>query len=506
MAEKTTQKLEILPLDKLRARLKDAEARSKTNLGSALTEAGVSTLVAEQYTNLFPESATSEPTSVSLTLALIGKKSWDDVKNNRLTHLILTGLAVGTAARVAEVHGIINPQIPIPADLIIFFDNLLRWSGSTVKLPTDLFSILNALGNAAVYVGVPVKAIEIITALQNRKTIKEVRKNAEAMRIRSGKEQDIKEGRADFDGKVGPNIQIDVGKSDPAMKDLLTFFHTGGLRVVSYWDAENQFFNIDPAWQRTSNDWTNRETLKRGDVREAVCSVILVSNGDDVFLSTRKQDPYKQMQDMTDNEAIGTIHARDAVRKEMGLPPIQHILVSNPQRTIEIGIARTGGTPYEPKTVGQVVDELPDVHLIDPDLLVIRQIAETANQQNLPIELITNQERKDEYSESLEKIIARYNKLVDSGIEKNRTRLATEADGKNTLSLVYGSTDEDTIAQITTYGKDFSQTGDLVAIVNDPEKISRLPQGTKSICIGRSVAEAVYQQFFELVSIEAVKI
>lgn len=496
----------LLDPNKAREILEGVEKRAQATLGSALTEAGVSTPVAKQYTNLFPESAASEPAGVPLTLALIGKKTWDDVRSNRLTHLILTGLAVGTAARVAEAHGIINPQIPIPADITIFVDNLLRWSGSTIKLPTDLFSILNAVGSAAVYVGVPVKAIEIITALQSRKTIRQVRENAEAMRVRAQKEQDIKEGRADFDGKVGPNIQIDVGKSDPAMKDLLALFHVGGLRVVSYWDGENQFFDIDPAWQKTLNDWTNKETLKRGDVRNALCSVILVSNGDDVFLSTRKQDPNKQMQDMTDNEAIGTIHARDAVRKEMGLPLIQHILVSNPQRTIEIGIARAGGTPYEPKTVGQVVGELQNVHLIDPDLLVIRQIAEISNQQNLPIELITNEERKDEYTENLIKVMERYNQLADSGLEKNRVRLVTEADGKKTLSLIYGSTDEDTIAQVTTYGKDFSEVGDLVAIINDPEKISRLPQGTKNICIGRSVAEAVYQQFFELVSVGAVQI
>lgn len=501
-----TKKLELPSLNEARARLADIEAQAQATLGSTLTEAGVSTPVAKQYTNLFPESVTSEPTSVPLTLALVGKKTWDDVRHNRLTHLFLAGLVIATAARVAEAHGITNPQVPMPEEFTIFLDKLVGFSGSAIKHPPDLLSILNAVGSAAVYVGVPVKAIEIITALQSRKTIREVRKNAEAMRIRAEKEQDIREGRANFDGKVGPNIQIDVGKSDPAMKYLLTLFHMGGLRVVSYWDDENKLFNIDPAWQKTSDDWTNRETLKRGDVREALCSVILVSNGDDVFLSTHKQDPNKQMQDMTDNEAIGTIHARDTIRKEMGLPSLQHILVSNPDRTIEIGIVRIGGTPYEAKNVGQLVSELQNVHLIDPDFLTIRQIAEIANQQDLPIELITNEERKNEYNENLGKIMERYNQQVDSGLEKNRTRLATEADGKNTLSLIYGSTDEDTIAQVTTYGKGFSQSGDLVAIINDPEKISRLPQGVKNICIGRSVAEAVYQQFFELVSIGAVKI
>jgi len=275
---------------------------------------------------------------------------------------------------------------------------------------------------------------------------------------------------------------------------------------VSYWDSENQFFGIDPAWQRTDNDWTDKETLRKGDIKEALCSVILVSNSDDVFLSPRRQDPGRQMQDMTDNEAVGAIHARDSLRKEMGLPPIQHILVTNPERTIEIGVARVGDVPYQAKTVGYVASELPNVHLIDPDILMIRQIAELAAQQNLPIELLTSEERRNEYQQNLESVIERYNRLVDKGIEKNKVRIAAPEDEKNTLTVIYGSTDEDTIAQMTTYGKEFSQEGDLLTIINDPEKIDRLPEETKAVCIGTSVAEAVYQKFFELASQGAIQL
>ena len=501
------QKLEIPSLSELEARLGGAEARAQINLNVALTEAGVDSSVAALYADLFPKQANDDSEANGrLSLAILGRKAWDEVRENRLTQLILGGLVTTTAARIAEAHGIISPQIPAPEEITIFLDNLLKWSGSGAKSPLDFLSLLNSIGSAAVYVGVPAKAVELISAAQGEVISKKVRKQTEIMKIGGEKELAIKEGEANFDGMVGPNIQIDVGKSDPAMKDLLTLFHAGGLRAVSYWDAKNQFFDIDPAWEKTSGDWTNRETLKRGDVREALCSVTLVSNGDDIFLSTRKQDPNKQMQDMTDNEALGIFHARDAVRKEMGLPPIQHILVSNPQRTIEIAIARAGGTPYKPKTVAEVVSELQNVHLIDPDLLTIRQIAEIAKQQDLPVELITSVERRDEYDENLRKVMERHNQLVDSGLEKNKVRLATETDGENTLSLIYGSTDEDTIAQVTTYGNEFSQTGDLVAIINDPEKISRLPERTKYIGTGRSVAEAIYQKVFELVSEEAIKI
>ncbi len=84
---------------------------------------------------------------------------------------------------------------------------------------------------------------------------------------------------------------------------------------------------------------------------------------------------------------------------------IKNAPVPTAERTIEIGIARTGGTPYKPKTVGEVASELQNVHLIDPDLLVIRQIAEIASQQNLPIELVTNEERKAEYNQNLGKVM-----------------------------------------------------------------------------------------------------
>ena len=72
-------------------------------------------------------------------------------------------------------------------------------------------------------------------------------------------------------------------------------------------------------------------------------------------------------------------------------------------------------------------------------------------------------------------------------------------DGKKPLTIMYGSTDEDTIASIETYGDEFSQVGEMVAIINDPEKVSRLPEGVKYICVGTVVAEAVYREFLSLV-------
>lgn len=488
-------------LEQVKKILAVEETQARHDLTRAVSAAGVSPLVGERYTDLFPEPVndTSEANG-KLSLAILGKKAWEDIRQNNLTHLVLGGLVTATVTRIAEAHGVISPQIPAPEEITILIDNLLKFSGSGAKSPLDLLSLLNSFGSAMVYVGVPAKAVELITAAQGRVISEKVRKQSEAMKIRGEKEQAIKEGKADLDGKVGPNIQIDVGESDPAMADLLKLFHTAGLRVVSYCDRENKFFEIDPAWQQTNNDWTNKDALKRGDVKEALCSVILVSNGDDVFLSSRKQDPTKKAQDMTDNEAIGAVHARDAVRKQMGLPTLHHILVTNPSRTIEIGIARSGNEPYTPKTVGELVSGLDNVHLVDPDELVISQIARIANEQELPIELVTNEERKVEYQENLTKVLEAHNQKVEAGEKQYKTRLATQEDGKGTLSLIYGSTDEDTIAQITTYGKEFSQEGDLLAIINDPEKISRLPEGTKYICVGTTVAEAVYQRFFELVS------
>lgn len=495
MTETPRSEINPLPLAELQERLAGMEAVAAEGLGTSLKRAGVSPDVAARYKDLFPDpTGETSKAGASISLAILGKRAWEGIRHNRLTQAILLGLTVHTAGRV-----MIEGQGDPVKGFTIFLDNLLKWSGSTIQSPNFLV-FLTATGAAAVYAGAPAKVIEWITSFQSKRTAEQVKRDAHEMEIRSQKEQAIKEGRADLDGRVGPNIQIDVGNSDPSMGGLLTLFHAAGLRVVSYWDSENQFFEIDPAWQRTNNDWTNKESLRRGDVREALCSVVLVSNGDDVFLSQIRQDPTRKMQDMTDNEAIGSIHARDSLRKRMGKPPIQHILVSNPQRTIEIGIARIGDTPYKPKTVDQLVGELPNVHLIDPDISVVRQLAEIAAQQNLPLELITNKERLDEYQQSLGKVIERYNQMVDDGTEKNKVRIATPEDGRNTLTIIYGATDEDTVAQMTTYGEDFSTPGGLVAIINDPEKTTRLPEGTKSICVGTTVAEAVYQRFFELVS------
>jgi len=458
--------------------------------------------MAEKYKRFFPESESSKDEATKLSLAILGKRVWEDVGHNRLTQVVFGGLVVATAARIAEAHGIINPTMPVSGDFTIFLDNLLKWSGSNVKQPVDLLSLLNAVGSAAVYVGVPAKAVEIISAIQGRITTEKVKKQSEELKARTEKEQAIKDGVANFDGKVGPNIQIDVGRSDPSMSHLLSFFNNAGIPVVSYWDQQNGFFDRNPAWQKTDNDWTNKDTLMRGDAREALASIILVSNGDDVFLSTRKQDPIKKIQDMTDNEAIGSIHARDDFRRKLGLPEIQHFLVTNSKRTVGLGIGREGEAPYVAKTISEVVGKMENVHLIDPDTLIINEISRIASQKGLPIELLTNEERTTEYQENLKLLVAEHNK--DS--KENELRIATDKDGKNTMTLVYGSTDEDTVAQVTTYGSEFAKEGILVAIINDPEKASRLPEGTQFICVGRIVAEAVYQEFYEQVANKKIEI
>lgn len=488
--------------EEMSSQLAVLETEAETALTDALGTVSVSPDVSAQYAQLFPTRVEEAgDTTGKLSLAIVGRTLWEDVRHNRLTQLILSGLAVSTAARIAEAHGVPSPLVPATADLTILLDNLLKWSGSSVKAPLDLLSVLNAVGSAAVYLGLPVKGVEIISAIQSRITIEKVRQQAEALKVRAQQEQGIREGTANFDGKVGANIQIDVGKSDPSMGRIIKLFHAAGLPIVSYWDTLNKFFESIPAWQRTNNDWTNKEILRRGDVREALLSIVLVSNGDDVFLSSRRQDPTRKMQDMTDSEAIETVHARDAVREQMGLPKMPHIIVTNGKRTIEVGVARSGEAPYQPKTVGEIVDSMENVYLIDPDELIIQQIASIANEQDdLPIELVTNTERREEYQENLEKSHDDHNKKVDSGKRSNKTKMASPKDGKKTLTLMYGSTDEDTIAQVTAYRKEFTREGDLVAIINDPEKLNRLPEGIKSVCIGAIVADAIYQKFFELVS------
>ena len=452
------QPLELLA--KLRSDLGAEESLAQADLHRALVGAGVSSDVAGAYEKLEPKPG----------------KWWQGW--SLISKAILLTFGTSTAARM------INEQ---PASIKeasrILLDNLVAWAGTSID-KLEISSIILGASAAVVWTLLPPKIYESIV-------------QREAWRVALAEEH--REGRANLAGKLGPNIHIDVGKSDPSALLLTHLFHLTGKEVVTFWDERNANFDENPYWQKTRNDWTNRDTLIRGDIQETECSVVLVSNGDDVFLSTRTQDPSRLAQDMTDSEAIGTVNARDAVRKDMSLKPIQHILVTNPKRLIEIDIARSGAQKFKPKSVGEVIEErYPNVHLIDTDQLIIQELAGLAASDNLPIEMVTNQERGQGYKGYLKMIISEHNQRVDLGLAKSKTRLATGKDGVNTLSVIYGSTDEDTIAQVETYGDQFSRSGKLTVIINDPEKVNRLPEGTNYVCVGSAVAEAVYRKFSEL--------
>lgn len=454
-------------LARLRSQLGVEETLGEADLHNALVAANVSPDVANVYGKLEPRSGTR------YGLGLISKA-------------ILVTFGTSTTTRLISER----PASMQEATRIVL-DNFVAWAGTSID-QLEVTSIILGVSAAAVWTLLPPKIYEGIV-------------KQEAARATLAAEH--QEGRANLVGKLGPNVQIDVGKSDPSALLLTRLFHLTGKEVVTFWDDVNSQFSENPYWQKTRNDWTNAEILKKGDIQESICSVTLVSNGDDVFLSARRQDPTRQTQDMTDAEAIGTVNARDAVRKQMGLPPVQHILVTNPQRLIEIDVAREGGKAYKPKTVEQVVKEkYPNVHLIDPDQLVIQELARIASIAQLPLELVTNKERKGEYEDHLNWVIADYNLRVDRGLAKNKTRVANKEDGTNTLTVMYGSTDEDTIASVETYGDEFSQVGEMVTIINDPEKVNRLPEGVKYICVGTVVAEAVYQKFSDLVKQGEIKL
>lgn len=455
----SNQPVELLA--QLRSDLGAEESLAQTDLHNALVNAGVSTDMAGAYEKLEPKAGKWQGLSfISKAIAA--------------TFIILTGTRL------------INEQ---PANVReaarIILDSFVSWAGTNID-KLELTSIILGASAAVVWTLLPPKIYEGIA-------------QREAKRVALADEH--REGRANLAGKLGPNIHIDVGKSDPSALLLTRLFHLTAKEVVTFWDENNANFSENPYWQKTRNDWTNRDILTRGDVQETECAVVLVSNGDDVFLSTRNQDPTRQAQDMTDSEAIGTVNARDAVRKDMGFKPIQHILVTNPKRLIEIDVVRMGGEKFKPKSVGEVIEErYPNVHLINPDQLIIQELASLAAADNLPLELVTNKERRQEYQGYLKANISEHNQRVDQGLAKSKTRMATQKDKDNTLSVVYGSTDEDTIAQVETYGARFSRTGKLVVIINDPEKVNRLPEGTSYICVGSAVAEAVYQKYSSLVA------
>lgn len=447
-------------LTDLRNRLGAEEGLAQADLHSALVAKKVSPDIANVYGKLEPRPGTRQ-------------------KIGLITTTIIATLGISTLAREIGAR-----PANVQEAVRIVLDNAVAWAGTGID-KLEATSIILGVSAAAVWTLLPPKIYEGI-----------VKREAARSVLATGHQ----EGRANLAGKLGPNIQIDVGKSDPSALLLTRLLHLSGKEVVTFWDERNLQFSENPYWQRTRNDWTDAETLKKGDIQESICSITLVSNGDDVFLSSRSQDPKRQAQDMTDAEAIGTVNARDTVRKQMGLSPIHHILVTNPQRLIEIDVARGGSGDYKPRSVGQVIKEkYSNVHLVDPDHLVIQELARIAAAQQLPLELVTNKERREEYEVYLNNVVAEHNLSVDQGVGENKTRVASEQDGKNTLTVMYGSTDEDTIASIETYGDEFSQQGLMVAVINDPEKVSRLPEGTKYVCVGTVVAEAVYQKFSDLV-------
>ncbi|KKS88030.1 MAG: hypothetical protein UV62_C0017G0005 [Parcubacteria group bacterium GW2011_GWC1_43_11] len=462
-----TQSLDVLA--KLRTKLGAEQNLAQADLHGALSSAGVSSDVAGLYEKLEPRSKGG----LSSRLGLIGQA-------------IVVTLVVSTGARLLHE----NPASIQEASRIVL-DNLVGWAGTKID-NLELTSIILGASTAAVWTLLPPKIYEGIAKRES---------------ARASLATEYKNGEANLAGKLGANIQIDVGKSDPSALLLTRLFHLTGKEVVTFWDDANLQFTENSYWQKTRNDWTSTEILKRGDIQESIFSVTLVSNGDDVFLSSRLQDPSGHAQDMTDAEAIGTVNARNSVRKQMGLESLQCVLVTNPQREIEIDVARGGEQAYQIKTVGQVVAEkYPNVHLVDPDRLVVQQLAHIAASKSLPLELVTNNERRQEYEGYLKNTIEEHNLKVEQGDAEDKARIASQEDGINTLSVFYGSTDDDTIAQIQSYGDEFSKEGEIVVVINDPEKVNRLPEGTKYVCVGTVVAEAVYQEFSNLVKSGKVKV
>ena len=411
------------------------------------------------------------------------------IKSSFISKSILSTLVISTGARLISEQ----PE-SLKEVARIILDNAVAWAGVGID-KLELTSIILGASAAAVWTLLPPFIYEGVLKREN--------KRLELI-------QQFRDGKADLTGKVGPNIQIDVGKSDPSALLLTRLFHLMGVEVVSFWDQENFTFKDygeNPYWERTGNDWTNRATLLRGDLQESLCSVTLVSNGDDIFLSSRKQDPKRKTQDMTDDEAINTVNARNSVREQLGLAPIQHIIVTNPQRTLEIGVARHNSESLSSRKVEQVLKNKENVHLIDPDMLMIQQLADIAfekkgekDEEPLPLELVTNPERKKEYQEYLENLIIEHNQRVDQGLAFHKIRIADDYDGLKTLSIFYGSKDDNTITALETYIEDFSQEGTIIAIIYDPEKITRLPKGVPYLCVGTIVAQQVIEKFSDLIS------
>lgn len=533
--------VQLSPLEQLRADLSGIEAQAKGDLTQVLHESSPATVEAvEQYLALLKAEHAHEK-SAHIATALIGsiRGLSADIKTNGLGSVARRGgtqitntassalralfmtwpgrIALGGTA-IAATTETISQNANLTEGFRLFLNNLVKWSNASIP-QLDPLSVLTGFANAIGTISIWAGTTTIVVNWENKRQEERLERQRVNLETRAKAQRSIREGTADLNLLADENIAILVGKRDYSVKPLIKKFREIGLDVITYWDEENELFSISPLWVKTENNWTSRENLRKGAIQKTVAVFAEVSKSNDSWLSKRTRQAGEMTEDMLDVEVFDTVQVISAIKDGMShVPPV--ISVTNPKRRSSGIISGIGEVnPYgDAVTVEEVARQYNRqrkvINLLDPDTVITNQVAIKAEQLNLPIELLTDSLRAQEYTETLiDHVIPEHNERVkNGGVKAPEIRYRKDGDGINTLTVIFGDDDansfeltRDYLARIDRIKEENQdeKVGDLLVIVNDPDAIERLPDeiktGKKYVCVGEIMAKAQFDLFIELV-------
>lgn len=409
---------------------------------------------------------------------------------------------IGTTAVLSTVAVVVGETISQrafnPEFFTILGNTVFQWAGMQIK-SFDGLEILTKTAGVLAYALYPAivyglaSNIAVKQSETRQKRLDEIKVTLDRMR----------EGKENLTGRVGANVQLLIGESDPSVDLLAKKFETCDIDVVGYLNDANPYFASIPNWLAVRGNYTSIETLETGAYDTAVAQIALCSAGDDCFLSSREGKP-KNI-DLQDYQAAGALRAINRLRKEKNLPEIPQIRLTNPKRVIDSAVA---GDPdiYGAKHIEDVIDKN-KTRVVDSDVITIDLLAKVHKEyldktgQNLPIELSTNTFRSEEYEKLLLELIKEYNGRRPAGMPE----LAYKQKGETrTLTIFYYDNDDATIEGVEAKWEAATKEGTAIAIFNDPDRAkNRRPEvmgaGGKYICIGEKLATAHFLEFAELV-------
>ncbi len=183
------------------------------------------------------------------------------------------------------------------------------------------------------------------------------------------------------------------------------------------------------------------------------------------------------------------------------------VAVTNIKREVTGNVAGETEIIYGTKTEGDLYAKNKHMHARHTDGTVTKIIAQISTQSGLPIELMTDLHRQQEYAQTFNLAIKDHNESLAQGGQKQTNKLElrykTAEDGNKTLTCFYGEDDQATLKLLEGFLEETSKEGDVLTLINDPEVIGELPEeirtSKKYICIGEILAKEQFKQFVQLV-------